>query len=305
LIRGLYCFDWQRLYMACATYLIAKYVSDLFRNEPVNIGVIAWCDGATAFRFLCADAQGHVDGRMLRGKIETLSLDAYKQWVSAWVKLLSKDKISFIGKPEIVAKVSEHFLDALESTSKGNYVLERGGELLEDVSPNQIQSVADYLFVRLVEGASREEQEGKAAKEVRDELLIEAKVATDERVRIDKRVPIRLRNEKTVYQEFHLYIGNGKPDWLAQVLPLTAQPKTVKTTAESIAWKFERAIESGVIKQDRAVAIVYSPEERQDEMISDSLIELGTVATIYNLRIDRLRVVTAIQEWVQSVNKHD
>jgi hypothetical protein len=290
--------------MARATYLIAKYVSDLFRNEPVNIGVIAWCDGATAFRFLCANAEGHVDGRMLRGKIETLSLDAYKQWVSAWVKLLAKDKINFIGKPEIVTKASEHFLDALESTSKGNYILERGGELLEDVSPNQIQSVADYLFARLVDEDSKEEAEGKAAKEVRDELLVEADVALDERVQIDKRVPIRLSNDKTVYQEFHIYIGNGAPDTLAQILPLTAQPKAVKTTAESIAWKFERAIESGVIKHGRAVAIVYSPEDRQDELISDSLIELGTVATIFNLRMDRARVVSAIQEWVRAAQKH-
>ena len=141
--------------MARATYLIAKYVSDLFRNEPVNIGVIAWCEGATAFRFLCANAEGQVDGRILRGKIETLSLDAYKQWVSAWVKMLSRDKINFIGKPEIVTKTSARFLDALESTGKGNYILERGGELLEDVSPDKLQSVADYLFTRLVDEDSK------------------------------------------------------------------------------------------------------------------------------------------------------
>lgn len=290
--------------MGRATYLIAKYVSDLFRNEPVNIGVIAWCDGSTAFRFLCADAEGHVDGRMLRGKIATLSLDAYKQWISAWVKLLAKDKISFIGKPGIVTKASEQFLDALESTSKGNYILERGGELLEDVSQNQIQSVADYLFARLVDWDSKEETEGKAAKEVRDELLIEANVASDERVQIDKRVPIRLRDNSLVHPEFHLYIGNGNPELLGQVLSLAAHPKAVRTTAESITWKFERAIDTGALKEGRAVAFVYSPEDRDDEIINESLIELKTVAQVFNLRMDRAKAVNAIREWVQSSKTH-
>jgi len=290
--------------MARATYLIAKYVSDLFRNEPVNIGVIAWCDGATAFRFLCANAEGNVDGRMLRGKIETVSLDAYKQWISAWVKLLAKDKINFIGKTGIVEKASDQFLDALESTSKGNYILERGGELLEDISQNQIQSVADYLFARLVDGDSKEEAEGKAAKEVRDELLMEADVASDERVKIDKRVPIRLRDNSVVHPEFHLYIGNGTPELLGQVLSLAAHPKAVRTTAESITWKFEKAIGTGTLKEGRAVAFVYSPEERDDELISESLVELKTVAQVFNLRMDRTKAVAAIREWVQSSKKH-
>ncbi|HTV40103.1 MAG TPA: hypothetical protein VMF08_05990 [Candidatus Sulfotelmatobacter sp.] len=284
--------------------MIAKYVSDLFRNEPVNIGVIAWCGGATAFRFLGANRDGNVDGRILRGKIQTLSLDTYKQWISSWVKLLSRDKINFIGKPETVTRVSERFLDALESTSRGNYILERGGDLLEDVAPTEIDSIADYLFHRLVDETLEDEDEGKAAKVVRDELLREAEIAADERVQTDKRVPVTLDNSKTVYPEFHIYIGNGKPDWLAQVLPLTAQPKAIQTTAESIAWKFERVIQHGSLKKDRAVAIVYSPEERQDELINESLIELSTVAQIFNLRMDRARVVKAIREWVQSVNTH-
>lgn len=287
--------------MAHASYLIAKYVSDVFRNEPVNFGIIAWCDGATAFRFLATNGEGQVDGRILRGKIRMMSLDAYKQWVHAWLKLISKEKISFIGKPEFAIKSSEHFLDALESTSSGNFILERGGELLENISPSEIQSVADFLFRRLVDEDLEEEDETKAAKEVRDELLSEAKVASDERVQIDKRVPIRLNAQHTVYQEFHLYIGNGKPEWLAQVLPLTAHPKTIKTTAESIAWKFERAVESYQLKKDRVVAIVYSPEEREDELITDSLLELGTVANILTLKKDRTSVVNSIRDWVDSV----
>lgn len=151
--------------MARASYLIAKYVSDVFRNEPVNFGVISWCNGVVAFRFLATNAQGQVDGRTLRGKISMLSLDAYKQWIHAWVKLISKDKISFIGKPEFAVKNNENFLAALESTSSGNFILERGGELLEDVSPNEIQSVADFLFRRLVDEELEEEPETKRMKE--------------------------------------------------------------------------------------------------------------------------------------------
>jgi len=205
---------------------------------------------------------------------------------------------------DVIAKTGATLIHSFENedvmAGQGTAVV----ELLEDVSPKQIQSVTDYLFARLVNEDSKEEAEGKAAKEVRDELLIEADVALDERVKIDKRVPIRLRDNSLVHPEFHLYIGNGAPELLGQVLSLAAHPKAVRTTAESITWKFERAIDTGTLKEGRAVAFVYSPEERDDELIDESLVELKTVARVFNLRMDRGQAVKAIREWVQSTEKH-
>lgn len=48
-------------------YLIAKYIPDLRRMEPRNIGVIVWSPQGVAARFAAekADTDGDVDGRSL------------------------------------------------------------------------------------------------------------------------------------------------------------------------------------------------------------------------------------------------
>ena len=53
--------------MSTPRYLIAKYIPDLQRVEPQNIGVIVWAPGVAAARFAAekADRPGEVDGRSI------------------------------------------------------------------------------------------------------------------------------------------------------------------------------------------------------------------------------------------------
>ena len=126
------------LVMGSPSYLIAKYVADLFRNEPKNIGIIVWLDGFTEARFL-ATADGKVNGRYLPDSINVAS---YRQWIEYWTKSIAKEKFKEIGTSKQIERASPEFLDALLSTGSGNYVLERGGELLEEVEPSGLGDVA-------------------------------------------------------------------------------------------------------------------------------------------------------------------
>lgn len=67
--------------MSAVRYLVAKYVPDLRRMEPKNIGVVVWSDGVVAARFAaeCPEKSGTVDDRCVPGFVRSLS--AYKQWV--------------------------------------------------------------------------------------------------------------------------------------------------------------------------------------------------------------------------------
>ena len=48
-------------------YLVAKYISDLHRMEPRNIGIIVWTRSAVSARFVAErpNKPGEIDGRSI------------------------------------------------------------------------------------------------------------------------------------------------------------------------------------------------------------------------------------------------
>jgi hypothetical protein len=65
-------------------YLVAKYISDLQRMEPRNIGIVVCASGVTCARFLGEKPgrPGHVDGRKVPPFVTSVA--AYKQWIEFW-----------------------------------------------------------------------------------------------------------------------------------------------------------------------------------------------------------------------------
>jgi hypothetical protein len=288
--------------MGKSQYLVAKYVPDLFRNEPINIGVLAWIDGSVAFRFLGQKSDGSIDGRAkgLAGTVKSIS--NYKQWIDSWAKRASKAELSS-RKFGTVQKSSPDFMRVLSTYSEGNYILEEGGEIIEEADSEKVGEITDYLFDRLV-GATEEKPTYKSPEIVRDELLKEAEVTFDERVKINHRVPLELRG-KQFNPEFNLYIGNGTPDLLGQMVPLTAHPKYVQNCARATELLFLRVIESNLLSQDKCIAFVYAQEDRSDiDLIQESIEELRSVATIVNITEDRRSAIQSIRTWVNSSRAH-
>jgi hypothetical protein len=138
--------------MKTTKYLLAKYIPDVHRFEPRNIGVIVWSAVGAEARFLAEfpDRPGEVDGRSVPAFVTSAS--AYKQWIGYWRKLLSeKDMITISGNHDIV-RSSVEFPHALEQTSHGNFVIVEGGELLDEISEDELPTAANQLFATLVEG---------------------------------------------------------------------------------------------------------------------------------------------------------
>lgn len=288
--------------MGKAEYLVAKYVPDLFRNEPINIGVIAWLDGSVALRFLGQKPDGRIDGRAggLAGTIK--SIPNYKQWIESWTRKASKSELSCRGVGS-VSKSSPDFLRALAACGGGNYMLEPGGELIDEADANEVNEITAYLFERLV-GTPEEKTPHKTPEEVRDELLREAEVTFDDRVKLNHRVPLELRGRQ-FNPEFNLYIGNGSPELLGQMVPLTSHPKYVQNCARATELLFLRVIESELLSQDRCIAFVYAQEDKSEvDLIQESLEELKSVSTIVNITEDRRSAVEQIRHWVRASRRH-
>jgi hypothetical protein len=127
-----------------ARYWVAQYVSDLFRNEPRNVGVFVEADGLVASRFF-GEVDGQLDGRKLRAFQYP---DVYRQWVAYW-------------------RTQGHGegLRAVLKSSGSHYRLAEGGSV-EDANAADVANVADYLFSVLVSEGGFGEAIGSTAEKI-------------------------------------------------------------------------------------------------------------------------------------------
>jgi len=119
-------------------FLLARYVSNLERGETKNIGVIVWTKGAVASRFVAADSAEFIEDR-----------ENFERWVAYWQDLCAQPRIQVFNDPPATNK-SARFLKALQSTQRGNYRLEPGGVVMDDVTPANINDATSFLFSRIV-----------------------------------------------------------------------------------------------------------------------------------------------------------
>lgn len=180
-----------------ARFLVAKYVPDLARMEPRNIGVIVWNRGRLRTRFLPPDEAEFVDEK-----------DTYRRWTAFWERAISGESIRpSRGKPVPVA--DPECLDALVATQKGNYLLVDAGEFLHPIARRDLSSATDYLFDDLVALRHAKDDTTRRSFSQRCERLLKAArlpfVAK-------KAVACRWRGiERPIHPDY--YVGtNGHPD---------------------------------------------------------------------------------------------
>jgi hypothetical protein len=157
---------------AATQYVLAKYVPDLGRMEPRNIGVIVWSNGRTSTRFVESSEEFIEDA------------ENYDRWIEYWKRLVSGEKLQ-VRRRRAVSRKSARFLAELRQTQKGNYLLEEGGLVVDKV--DNINEVADFLFERLVAIGGPARIGTETLKERCDEIVREANlpnVAKDETLQI-------------------------------------------------------------------------------------------------------------------------
>lgn len=147
-----------------ARFLIAKYVPDLRRMEPRNIGVVVWSNGRTLARFVGErpDAPSRVSPPQY---LHVASRNAYRQWIGYWRTVIERKELSSAGK--MIAHDEPEFVKALAAQSKQQYKLVEGGEFLKQISDDELPEVVDELYDELV-AVDREPSERERADASRD-----------------------------------------------------------------------------------------------------------------------------------------
>ncbi|MBX3443997.1 MAG: hypothetical protein KF774_16430 [Planctomyces sp.] len=190
-----------------ARFILAKYAPDVARMEPRNVGVILWYKGEFASKFLAtADAAFVHDA------------NTYRRWVAFWRDRMSGETVRpNRGKP--VPKSDAASFDALITNQKGNYLLVDAGDVLSRMTPRKMDAAVAKLFAELV--ATKETSSPKSGRHFArqcDDVFQSANVQFKPHYAVEA----RWRGEvTTVHPDY--YIGNGKPDAIAQRARLSSE----------------------------------------------------------------------------------
>jgi hypothetical protein len=257
-------------------YLVAKYISDLQRMEPKNIGIIVWVPGGASARFLAEKpgSPGEIDGRSIPPFVTSMA--AYKQWVDFW-------RNELVGKA-VPRQRSHAWLEELKQTSHGNFCLVDGGFILDDVDSDHLPQLTNDLFYRLVESGFSDEPRDPVLDRVTDDLIKKLRLA--ENAAFHSRFQLRCQIAPDLAERFefsHAY-KNGTLKRLYQRVPLARRRTPLRRTVHDSAWMFEKVIQQGIISRNQAIALVYATDEhKRDPEVSWSFDVLNSVATVANL----------------------
>lgn len=273
-----------------ARFLVAKYVPDVKRMEPRNIGVIAWCDGCAEARFLGED---EAPPRRL-GIRDTR---VYRKWLSSWRKQIARPFVE-VGHGQIVDKSTPEFLDALREWSRDSFLLVEGGEIIEAVDRTSLPALTEYLFRELVA-----EDEAKEKKEHEYQQLKTAATQLIKQSGLEGRPDFR-RHEPTWYTAFGVtksfscdVLGPMKEPYSIYHQTILSNQRTFDSTAFHLHWFRE----SRSFPKERCAALVVgSGQLTRDQLDNRQMLE--QIATVIDVT-DMHRARAKLSE-IASLNGH-
>jgi hypothetical protein len=270
--------------MDSTRYIIAKHVSDVFRKEPRNIGVILWSEFGVEARFWATDSYGVVDGRKIPEFVNSKS--AYEQWIAFWLNEIKKPQVELIGSGSLIPISSPGVIQAIQSGNSAHFFLDEGGTILEQVTKSQLPALADELFEKIVTADIVDEPDTTALINDACEKVIKTTPLANNKNFYRRRLLFPEITPKVIEKiEFSYFYGNGEPLWLGQQVALKRYKSQLTKEVDSICWRFEKVIKAGFITNEQGAAFIYPTDEQlADEDVTRSIAVLGTVTNVFNLR---------------------
>lgn len=205
-------------------YVIAKYVDDIRRNEPINVGVIAFGAGHVAARFEGEDEHGRLDRRRIRKRVT--GRDAYVAWVQHWRRLLDA------GEESLLAACSQDFY------------LERGGTVLLDLDERALADTVGDLYARLVKPEDPPAPMSLKEKSLRTLRLAGADLEDGNHFKTD--IMVRLDVAGRTFDESISYgVRNGTWHCLQEISLDPQRPRRSRKEANHCAFLMEHALIDG------------------------------------------------------------
>lgn len=260
-------------------YILAKYVPDIYRNEPRNIGVILWSQWGVSARFL-----GERSGTIHAGSIPNWvdSHIAYQEWIGSWRAILLKKEIV---RPQRASAADPSFLEVLQKTGRENYILGDRGLVLDEVIKEDLPALLSFLFNTLVDDSDKEVEKSRLQiEQVCNKIIRKTRASNSGALFRDKDIYCKIGQGVMEDFKFHYYIQNGgeKPKRLYQ--RVTLNTRTARSTVDATAWQFENVVSEGFIeKENTAVLVMPSEEEKEQAWCQKALAVLGSRTRVLDL----------------------
>lgn len=215
-------------------WFLVKYVSDVFRDEARNVGVIVYGDQGAAAQFLGETDAGSFDGRRAKGAVA--SPDALREWIGYL-------------RHHLEAGSLDHALESLHRRPFDNYRVERRGALLSGpANAEQCDAIVRELFTELVTTGASSPPELKEV--VNDLLFRRISVPVGHEIERDVQYSVTLRGE-TVMMPFDYRYVNGVTTLLERV-SLSGGESASSRKVNDLLFRIENVESQGV---DRFLAI--------------------------------------------------
>jgi hypothetical protein len=144
--------------MTAIRFLVAKYIADVQRMEPKNVGVIAWYNGIVDGRFA-----GESENELKPPKIVAPEQrKGFVKAVQSWRLQFGKPQLPIGGGKDDVLRNSPEFLDALKLYSTRHFMIGEGGHVAAPPS-RTLKSVIDELFTQLIDDSAGHDGRHKSA----------------------------------------------------------------------------------------------------------------------------------------------
>ncbi|MCX5960672.1 MAG: hypothetical protein NT053_12860 [Cyanobacteria bacterium] len=269
--------------MTTTKYLLAKYIPDLQRFEPRNIGVIVWSPLGVEARFLAeySNRPGEVDGRSIPGFVTSTS--AYRQWIRYWRDAITETSIRPLGDSALVSSSSPDFIEALQQTARGNFAVVDAGSVLDDITEEELPTVADQLFTQLIEVNTPDEPRDVGFDELCDALMMRAKLKTHLNFHDRYRVNCTIRGVEEEFLFSHA-IANGTLERAYQRFPIPRRKTQLQKNRDATAWMFESLMKSDIITSDKIVLLVDATAEQISQAeVEKSIRLLSSMSRVVNI----------------------
>lgn len=230
-------------------WLVAKYMPDLMRREPINVGVAVHVGGRVLSKFQGQREDGSINGQLVQGRIG--DLQNYKSWVASWRYAMSQGWD--------LAKLTRRSADQ-------NYYLEFSGEQLVRDYAQDAAALLDQLYQVLVDS---EVDDVIGVHKLSERIFKNLKIF--DRIDRDVRVAIPSDSEGAIYDEISFdYKFQNSATNLFKEIALSFGDARTWNVVHAAAWSFDKAYEYARAKGEppsRAIALV-KPRDKDRELVS-------------------------------------
>lgn len=266
--------------MVASRYFIAKYIPDLDRYEPRNVGVILWTPHGIAARFIGENKAGVLDSRHLPSFVGDHYI--FREWVVTWRRLVSENGLSNILGPleELDFDSEGRIRDALANkASKAHWLLAPGGVILDPVQPGESASLLDRLYDHLIGPHLPASIENELVDKVVRDLIKAIGLRKNPHFKEDHR--IKSKTEDYSFNIDYALVGK-KIHRIWQTLPTFPQKKQEETYAEATAYKLGILNRDYGLKPDQ-MQVLISMTHEQTKRHHAAISMVGRHAQVFNL----------------------